>query len=235
LAQWAVSNSQFNPALSSGGNGIILASEVVGVSITNNLFLINGANPGGISITGLASLTNIVGNVFWQSSNTGVANAFGINIAQSSTPCLVIGNAFQGMNGTGANGLVLGASTNGCIVQGNSFNANTVNISNSGTANVISGNGGYNPVGASALSPGASPWTYQASSSPETVYVDVGTSISSITQSGINILPNTTGAGAIVTVDLGPNETMVVTYTGGLAAHNIRWCIKQRDCPPAAA
>ena len=65
---------------------------------------------------------------------------------------------------------------------------------------------GYNPVGASVITPGASPYTYTAGCSPETVYVSGGT-VSSITKGGLNF-GLTSGP-----FNLEPGESIVVTYT----------------------
>lgn len=91
-------------------------------------------------------------------------------------------------------------------------------INNASTSVIVINNIGYNPVGVAALSIGSSPWTYTASGSPETLYMSSSTSISSITQNGFNILPHSIGTNAVMTVELGPLEILVTTYSGSLSA-----------------
>jgi hypothetical protein len=79
-------------------------------------------------------------------------------------------------------------------------------------------NPGYNPVGSSTLSAGASPWTYTASMSPQTLYMAAATSINSVLYGGVALLPGPTGSGAPFTLGLGPNETVVVSYSGAMTA-----------------
>jgi hypothetical protein len=70
---------------------------------------------------------------------------------------------------------------------------------------------GYNPVGRSAITPGPSPFTYTAGSSPETVYV-LGGTVSAVSIGGFTIATSTSATIALP-VPLGPNQTLVVTYT----------------------
>ena len=79
-------------------------------------------------------------------------------------------------------------------------------LNNTGTNTVIKNNKGYNPVGISSITVGASPFTYTAGASPETVYVSGGT-VSSITKGGNNF-GLTSGS-----FQLEPYESIVVTYT----------------------
>ena len=98
--------------------------------------------------------------------------------------------------------------------------AGTVLDTASGTKNRITNIVGYNPVGAAnpAATVGASPWTYTAGRSPETLYLSATTSITQVTQGGVSILPQATPANGNLSVSLGPNESVVITYTGTLAA-----------------
>lgn len=65
----------------------------------------------------------------------------------------------------------------------------------------------YNPVGLSAITVGASPYTYTAGTSPETIYVYGGT-VSSITKAGTQIA-NQTG----LSVEMEANTAIIVTYS----------------------
>jgi hypothetical protein len=66
---------------------------------------------------------------------------------------------------------------------------------------------GYNPVGQSAITVGASPFTYTAGSSPETVYIYGGT------VSNIRIGATQVAAASPAQISLTPGESIIVTYT----------------------
>jgi len=76
-----------------------------------------------------------------------------------------------------------------------------------GVANVVERNRGYNPVGPSAITVTASPFTYTAGASPERVYLYGGT-VSNISRGAVQVA-NGTGVG----IDLGPNQALTVTYS----------------------
>jgi hypothetical protein len=80
-------------------------------------------------------------------------------------------------------------------------------ISNASTTSVIIDNPGYNPVGISSITVTASPMTYTAGASPETVYINGG-SVSGVTRGGITVC-----AASPCQVTLPPNKSMVVTYS----------------------
>jgi hypothetical protein len=113
----------------------------------------------------------------------------------------------------------LNVSASGVTMQGNSFVSTTTPITSGGAGNTIINNPGYNPVGVAALTPTASPWTYTAGASPETVYVASTAAITSLALKGVNVLPTNIAANTLFPVDLSPNETMVVTTTGTLGAN----------------
>lgn len=81
-----------------------------------------------------------------------------------------------------------------------------VDAGTSSTARVVS-NIGYNPVGQSAFTAGASPYTYTAGHSDETVYIRGGT-VSSIVQGAMTLFSSTDKS-----VHLGPNESIVITHS----------------------
>lgn len=92
-------------------------------------------------------------------------------------------------------------------------------INQPGNLSRIHDNVGYNPVGASTLSPGGSPWTYTASKSPETLWVSAATSINDISIVGKgSISPVAVGANQTFAVELGPGDAAVITYSGALTA-----------------
>ena len=55
----------------------------------------------------------------------------------------------------------------------------------------------------------------------KTLYVGASTSIAGITQGGGGILPAATAANATVTLELGPFEAVVITYTGAATARKM--------------
>jgi hypothetical protein len=76
-----------------------------------------------------------------------------------------------------------------------------------GTHNEIRNVTGYNPVGQAAITVGASPFTYTAGSSPETVYISGGT------VSNIKVGSTTVGTASPMQLTLAPNQAITVTYT----------------------
>ena len=66
-------------------------------------------------------------------------------------------------------------------------------------------------------SPGAT--RYTAGASPQTLYLSATTSINSVTYNGTHLLPVATSASASFTVGLGPNESVVVSYSGAMTAN----------------
>lgn len=80
-------------------------------------------------------------------------------------------------------------------------------ISDSGTTSQIRDNQGHNPLGAASITPGASPYTYTAGSSPEAVHITGGV-VTAIAKNSVT-LSSSTG----LTVLLGPNESVTVTYS----------------------
>lgn len=85
--------------------------------------------------------------------------------------------------------------------------ASAARISDSGVTSFIKNNSGYNPVGTSAVSVGASPYVYTAGSSPEAIYATGGT-VSSIVKNGVTIFTSTPA-----TISLEPNESVTITYS----------------------
>lgn len=101
---------------------------------------------------------------------------------------------------------VTGAYIQGCNWSNNKTGA--INIVSGGSlAAWISDVKGYNPLGPSAVTLGASPATYTAGNTPETLYVE-GTSIS-FTKNSI-VLSSALTSGV---VSLQPGESVIVTYT----------------------
>jgi len=77
----------------------------------------------------------------------------------------------------------------------------------SGTNIEIRNNIGYNPVGISTITVGASPFTYTAGASPETIYIYGGT------VSDVSIGGSTIATASPTQVELPPNQSVTVTYS----------------------
>lgn len=73
---------------------------------------------------------------------------------------------------------------------------------------IVRSNVGYNPVGPSAITVTASPFTYTAGASPETVYIYSGT-VSNVSRGSTQI-----ASASPTQVQLEPNQALTVTYTG---------------------
>jgi hypothetical protein len=169
---------------------------------------------GGVGLTGASASQNGIScspcnnvnlNGVFSSGHTG----HGLSIAGSSSGVSVSG--LQSFNNIGF-GLVLVGTADNVVVEGGSVSGNTggaVFNGASGTHNKVQDITGFNPVGGAAITVAASPFTYTASISPETVYIKAGT-ISSVVVAGQTIA---TAAGSPITVQLGANESVVVTYT----------------------
>lgn len=97
---------------------------------------------------------------------------------------------------------------NGYYLENNTFGSSVSGINAQNGALVYArNNAGWNPQGVAAITVTASPFTYTAGISPETVYIRGGT-VSNITKSGTSLFVATN-----CTVGLGPNQSIVVTYS----------------------
>jgi len=106
-----------------------------------------------------------------------------------------------------------GFSVTKALITGNHVHDNTTqgfNILGTLTG-WISDNWGYNPVGASSLTPGSSPWTYTAGSTPEIIYLYGGT-VSSVAKNSVTLATALSSTTALP-VHLQPGESMAVTYS----------------------
>ena len=80
-------------------------------------------------------------------------------------------------------------------------------VNDGGVENIFRNNRGYNPVGLASITVGASPFTYTAGGSPETVYISGGT-VSDISKGGTTIFTDTGHS-----IELEPHESIVITYS----------------------
>jgi pectate lyase-like protein len=172
------------------------------------------SDTGGIWVTAMT----VTGNA-WQ--GIGTAADAGLNV-DSTEYFNLAANTLRSATPT-TTGITIGPSATGGIIQGNSFaggfGSSTISVSATATAIRVLDNNGYNPVGSSTLSASASPWTYTAGPSPQTLYLSATTSINSVTYNGTHLLPVATSASAPFTVGLGPNESVVISYSGAMTAN----------------
>ena len=192
LLQLTVANSQFNCFKF----GIVTSTAIGNIAVNNNLFIANGANSVGIQL--VEDNDTISGNFMSGTTTTGT---IGVVILTGSGGTTINDNWITGL-GTGID-IVSGT---GILIHNNQFGGNSANISNSGTATIFN-NPGYNPVGAFGITVTASPFTYTAGSSPETVYIYSGT-VSLVTVGGA-----TACASSPCSVQLDPAKSVIVTYS----------------------
>ena len=206
LSELSVCNNQFNV----GTAAIQTGTPVLNFTfIGNTVFLTSG----GIGLNmGYAAFSTITANTFQSAANVGR----GIVLATASGGFgnVISANMFSAL----LSGILIQNAYNWqTIVCDNFFTDCATVISNAGLNVVIHDNLGYNPVGASSIaSPPASGGTYTAGASPETIYMSASTGITAVSQNGVAILPAALGNNVMGTFQLGPNETLVPTYTGTL-------------------
>ena len=157
---------------------------------------------------------------------TGVAASFnhtggGLNIAAAMDSLMVRDNTFGPVDTQAAMdyGIACVASCTNIVITDNFLHGNISNvafaagtITNLGGSqtNRVKNNQGYNPVGPSAVTVTASPMTYLAGPSPETLFIMGGT-VSSVTVGGITVatqsnvnIPMVEGRSAIITYSSAP-------------------------------
>ena len=191
-----------------GGDGVRIAGNARDVKIAGNNQIITNLGAGinvvaGATVPGLSIQNNSIGN------NTGNGITIGAGASNFAIQNNQIGTgSFFGPN---ANGIVLSAgATDNFIITDNNVRGNTgAAISNAatGTNARIESNLGYNPVGIFGITVTASPFTYTAGASPETVFINAGT-VSLVTVNGVGVFQQTN-----CTVRLEPFQSVVVTYT----------------------
>jgi hypothetical protein len=189
------------------------ATGVLGTNITNCQvlqwasygILINNAKVLGTAISNCAISGNLHGIVF----NT--------SVVKFSVMSCMIGTA-SGGNANSNYGLYFVGTNSIGIIIGNILTGNTSGsiFGTLGASSIIKDNVGYNPVGGSSVTPGASTWTYTASPSPETHYISGG-ALTALSVSGQAIVYAPAGS----TLELGPGESYVMGYTAAPTVHKV--------------
>ena len=200
---WVATSTSIGVLTQTAGGGLTQELQLVDDIISNNQshgFLNNDSGTTGVHFVG-GSL----------SSNNGYGIFFNTGSTKFSIDGTRVGPTGQFVVGNVSGGIAL-AGTN------DYFNIQDLDVSgNSGTNFYLSGYAGshgvihhvlgYNPVGASALTAGASPWTYTSGPTSESISLTGGT-VSSVTSFG-----QTKCTASPCSVELGPNESMIATYT----------------------
>jgi hypothetical protein len=214
-----------------GGTGIVRrVMSTQDWSATNQLsnILIDPPNGSGFSFQGLRCYNGqqhgiyVLGGEDVRITNSRIegnggvtGNYDGIYIAANVNDISVtntrIGSA-EGFSVVQRYGINIQAGTNAnYIIDSNDLRGNITGAINAGAVTGpirITNNIGYNqPSTSAAVTPGASPWTYTAGYRPETLYFTGGT-VSDISQNATTI-----ATASPATVELGPQESIVVTYT----------------------
>lgn len=183
------------------GGGIVDGITFTGCEFTDNGengLLVSGANSKNWIVTGGHSSGNA---------------ASGIRAGSATVNFSITGHIAGPVANRGANdkGITVdaGASNDYNIADNIVVGNTTTSIADGGTGTTArtTNNLGYNGVtNATGLTVGGSPYTYTASHSPETIYIQGGTGL------GVNIDSQTIFTTTGVTVQLQPNEAMTVTY-----------------------
>lgn len=194
--------------LSGGGTGAI-----DGAVFTSPLILFN-KNEGILYLNQYGKNIQIIGAMVAGNGEQTTAVYNGLTILAGCGNIQVRGGQFgqsNGMNNTQSIGIYIAPGTSdyisiiGADVRGN-INAGLSNGA-TGTHNIIKDVTGYNPVGQSAITVGASPFTYTAGACPETIYISGGT----VTR--VQVGPTQVATVSNLSVPLPPNGTVTVTYS----------------------
>jgi hypothetical protein len=182
-----------------GSAGILLSTSngvaLNNVQISDNQLINSGTTTAttyaksGLALNGILNNLTVRNNMMYDDQATKTQQyAVGINTGSTITGLLASGNA---MSGNGTAPFLLGSAP---------------------TASEISNNNGYNPVGPTTLTVGASPWTYTAGSSPESLCLSGGT-VSAVTKGGVTVASASNSC-----IPMAPNSSAVVTYSAAPAA-----------------
>jgi hypothetical protein len=196
-----------------GGRGIVIDStSVVGFRWTDGEIV--GIAQHGIEVSAAGDFHIIGGRI----CNWGIAAAgtySGITVAANAATRFSIKDVVfaqdADLSGNSWNGININTGTYAHYDVTGNFGIGLTGalIADTGTCSTarVMDNAGFNPKGASAVTVTASPMTYTAGHSPETLYIKGGT-VSSVAQGGQTLYTATDKS-----VHLGPNEAVVITYS----------------------
>ena len=134
LSELTVIGSQFNVY----ANSILTQIPIGPTTIMGTNFYVPEANSGGIVLTETEGCM-IEGNWFFGNTAITTSAQYGIVIGQvlNNGGCVVSGNGFENLIGTGSVGVLLQAASTNINVQANYYKNNATNVSNSGTGNSV--------------------------------------------------------------------------------------------------
>lgn len=197
---------------SSGTSGVRLdtatnGGSIDGVNFINPQIFVNGSHGFNSSGSGVTNV-KLIGAEIGQSGGAGFLSSGG----QSNIEIIgsTIGPIGAVSGNTGYAIQFLAGTSNNIIISNNRLSGNTagsLSDASTGTGRLKLGNVGYNPLGTVGIAVTASPFTYTAGDTPETVYLNGGT-VSLVNIGGINVFGQTN-----CTARVGPGTTVVVTYT----------------------
>jgi hypothetical protein len=199
------------------GIRVSIASDTMGLDIQGNLLYANGNYGLNVMRTGTTAIMTALrvdGNTFIR--NVGAPTfSYQLTVAVHTTGSSISRNVFESTSGAPKTCVALGIPNNTAVhtnlmIHGNNANGRTflyVWTNHTLVGCSVRDNLGYNPQGPAAITVTASPFTYTAGYTPETVYIDGGT-VSAIVKGGVTLRTSTGTA-----VQLAPNEAVVVTYS----------------------
>lgn len=198
---------------SRGNNGVKLGasfrgeSQIIGCRIYGNWFY-------GILFDAGPVHTIIANNFIGDNNVSNSAAVSGIGLVTGCAGITITGNKVGDCIGVAGNNQKYGVLINGaCTDLDISHNDLTGNVDGAlflaaaGTRCRIEDNRGHNPIGGAALALSASPFTYTAGPSPETIYIRGGM-VGDVKHGTRTVLTATN-----CTLHLGPNEAMTITYS----------------------
>jgi hypothetical protein len=207
--------SGFNYGMLMDGAGTVQDLNFTGITFFGNKIVGISMNTAGLTMSNISFTDCFVEN---SSSGTPGVNP-GVSI-QYATNVVIQGGVYaagsyaNGIN-TQSYGIAIGGGTTNCVIKDAILTPNvtgSIVVAGSNPGLIIRDCMGYNPVGVSTITVGASPFTYTAGHSRETVYIQGGT-ITQITRGGQVIANTTPPTGQSIITTLPANAAIVVTYS----------------------
>lgn len=197
---------------SAGSYGVLLDTTahpgctIDGLHFINPEIYLNGAH--GFALSGTPTKTKINGGKIAGNSFAGILINGGVGDFDILNATI---GPVAGITGNGTWGIqILAGTSNNFLIANNTLTGNTsgtISDASTGTNRKKIDNRGYNPIGTSGITVTASPFTYTAGDTPETIYINQGT-VSLVTVQGVGVFQSSN-----VCVDLEPGAAVVVTYT----------------------
>jgi hypothetical protein len=203
-------NESLNFSINIVENGCLTAAGLVIFAENVNVFGNTIRNHGTYGVHVLNDGAQIISNIIANSGFSGTPYP-GVQIAENISDFRIISNRIYDTMISQSYGVLIEAGTSdNYVISENDLRTNiswAISDGGTGTTKRITNNQGYNPVGPSSITPGASPYTYTAGASPEIIYIRAGT-VSGVTRGGSTIC-----TASPCTVTLYPMASLVVTYS----------------------